>query len=118
MKESFSAACAEGVKQGVVDALTTDATILAGFAQRYGERFGDDFQVVQLQNPDGSFWTNENYGIGMPKGHEDAVAEVNEALNAMYDTGEFEKIVAKHLGDSFEVGEKPAIGDLSFVNKK
>lgn len=112
------AACAEGVKQGVVDALTTDATILAGFAQRYKERFGDDFRVVELHKPDGSFWTNENYGIGLPKGNDEAKAEVNEALAALYDTGELEKIVAKHLGDKFELGDKPAIGDLSFVNKK
>ena len=60
------AACAEGLKQGVVDATTTDATILAGFAQRYKERFGEEYSVIQLKKDDGSFWTNENYGIGLP----------------------------------------------------
>ena len=109
------AACAEGVKQSVVDALTTDATILAGFAQRYQERFGDDFQVVELRNPDGSFWTDEYYGIGLPKGDQDGKAAVNEALHAMYDTGAFAQIVAKHLGEDFQLGDKPNIGDLSFV---
>lgn len=112
------AACAEGVKQGVVDALTTDATILAGFAQRYAERFGDDFRVVELRNDDDSFWTNEYYGIGLPKGADEARKEVNEALSALYDTGELERIVGKHLGDKFELGDKPAIGDLSFVKDK
>lgn len=112
------AACAEGVKQGVVDALTTDATILAGFAQRYKERFGDDFRVVELRNPDGSYWTNEYYGIGLPKGDDASREAINEALEELYDSGEFEKIVEKHLGDKFELGDKPNIGDLSFVEKK
>lgn len=112
------AACAEGVKQGVVDALTTDATILAGFAQRYEERFGEKYSVVELKKEDGSYWTNENYGIGLPKGNDKAREAVNEAINAMYESGEFMKIVAKHLGEDFQLGDKPAIGDLSFVNKK
>ena len=112
------AACAEGLKQGVVDATTTDATILAGFAQRYKERFDEDYSVIQLKKDDGSFWTNENYGIGLPKGDDKAKAEVNEALNEMHDSGEFQKIVAKNLGDNVDLGEKPKIGDLSFVDKK
>lgn len=112
------AACAEGLKQGVVDATTTDATILAGFAQRYKERFGEEYSVIQLKNDDGSFWTNENYGIGLPKGDDKAKAEVNEALNEMHDSGEFQKIVAKNLGDNVDIGEKPKIGDLSFVDEK
>lgn len=112
------AACAEGVKQGVVDAVTTDATILAGFAKRYEERFGEKYSVVQLRKEDGSFWTNENYGIGLPKGDEESKNAVNEAINALHDSGEFKKIVAKHLGEDFDIGDKPAVGDLSFVDKK
>ena len=112
------AACAEGLKQGVVDATTTDATILAGFAQRYKERFDEDYSVIQLKNDDGSFWTNENYGIGLPKGDDKAKAEVNEALNEMHDSGEFQKKKKKNLGDNVDIGEKPKIGDLSFVDEK
>ncbi|MEY8565309.1 transporter substrate-binding domain-containing protein [Corynebacterium sp.] len=110
------AACAEGVKQGVVDALTTDATILAGFAQRYKERYNDDFRVIQLQNPDGSFWTDEHYGIGLPKGDGTDREAVNEALEEMYDSGAFDEIVKDNLGADFEVGPKPDIGDLSFAD--
>lgn len=112
------AACAEGVKQGVVDALTTDATILAGFAQRYKDRYGDDFKVVELKNEDGSYWTNENYGIGVPKGDDADRDAVNDALNHLWDSGEFRKIIDKYLGKDFDLGDKPAIGDLSFVNVK
>lgn len=110
------AACAEGVKRGVVDALTTDSTILAGFAQRYKERYDDDFRVIQLQNPDGSFWTDEHYGIGLPKGDGADREAVNEALEEMYDSGAFDRIVKDNLGEDFEVGPKPAIGDLSFAD--
>ncbi|KAB3520885.1 transporter substrate-binding domain-containing protein [Corynebacterium sp. zg254] len=112
------AACAEGLKQDVVDATTTDATILAGFTQRYQERFGEKYSVVQLKNDDGSFWTDEYYGIGLPKGDGTARNEVNEALNDMHDSGAFAKIVAKNLGDNVDLGGKPKIGDLSFVDKK
>ncbi|MEJ5919321.1 MULTISPECIES: glutamate ABC transporter substrate-binding protein [unclassified Corynebacterium] len=112
------AACAEGVNQGVVDAVTTDATILAGFAERYRERYNDEYKVVQLKNPDGSFWTDEYYGIGLPKGDDAGKEAINEALNEMHDSGEFEKIVRKNLGDNFEIGPKPNIGDLSFVDEK
>ncbi|HIW92172.1 MAG TPA: transporter substrate-binding domain-containing protein [Candidatus Corynebacterium avicola] len=111
------AACAEGVKQGVVDATTTDTTILAGFAERYKERYGDEFQVIDLQNDDGSYWTDENYGIGLPKGNDADVDAVNEALEDMHDSGAFETIARDNLGEEFDIGDKPAIGDLSFVEE-
>ncbi|MDN6661391.1 MAG: glutamate ABC transporter substrate-binding protein [Corynebacterium variabile] len=111
------AACAEGVKQGVVDALTTDATILAGFAERYKERYGDDFKVVELKNEDGSYWTDENYGIGLPKGDGADRDAVNEALTEMWESGEFRKIIDEYLGEDFDPGDMPDIGDLSFLDE-
>lgn len=111
------AACAEGVKQGVVDALTTDATILAGFAERYKERYGDDFKVVELKNEDGSYWTDENYGIGLPKGDGADRDAVNEALTEMWASGEFRKIIDEYLGEDFDPGDMPDIGDLSFLDE-
>lgn len=111
------AACAEGVKQGVVDALTTDATILAGFAERYKERYGDDFNVVELKNEDGSYWTDENYGIGLPKGDGADRDAVNEALTEMWESGEFRKIIDEYLGEDFDPGDMPDIGDLSFLDE-
>ncbi|WP_313502323.1 glutamate ABC transporter substrate-binding protein [Corynebacterium variabile] len=111
------AACAEGVKQGVVDALTTDATILAGFAERYKERYGDDFKVVELKNEDGSYWTDENYGIGLPKGDGADRDAVNEALTEMWESGESRKIIDEYLGEDFDPGDMPDIGDLSFLDE-
>lgn len=107
-------ACVEALARGKVDALSTDATILAGFAEQYP----GTMRVVELTNPDGSYWTNENYGIGMAKGQPEAVAEVNEALEELHDSGEYVRIIEKNLGDAIDPGEKPKIGDLSFTEKK
>lgn len=106
-------ACVEALSRGKVDAMTTDATILAGFAEQYPGKM----RVVELKKPDGSYWTNENYGIGLAKGQPEAVDLINEALNQMHDSGEYERIIKNNLGDAIQPGKKPSIGDLSFVNK-
>lgn len=107
-------ACVEALSRGKVDAMTTDATILAGFAEQYEGQM----RVVEMKKEDGSYWTNENYGIGMAKGQEDAVKLVNEALNEMHDSGEYKRIMEKNLGSAIAPGDKPKIGDLSFTEEK
>ncbi len=107
-------ACVEALARGKVDALSTDATILAGFAQQYP----GTMKVIELKNEDGSYWTNENYGIGIAQGQPEAIAEINEALNALHDSGEYEKIIQNNLGDAIDPGTKPKIGDLSFTEEK
>lgn len=107
-------ACVEALARGKVDALSTDATILAGFAEQYP----GTMRVVELKKDDGSYWTNENYGIGLAKGQPDAVKAINDALNEMHDSGEYERIIKKNLGDAIKPGDKPKIGDLSFIDKK
>ena len=106
-------ACVEALSRGKVDALSTDATILAGFAEQYP----GEMRVVELKNEDDSYWTNENYGIGLAKNQQDAVEQINAALNDMHDSGEYQKIIEKNLGDAIEPGDKPAIGDLSFLEE-
>lgn len=106
-------ACVEALSRNKVDAMTTDATILAGFAEQYD----GTMRVVELKEEDGSYWTNENYGIGLAKNQPEAVELINEALKEMHDSGEYERIMHKHFGDAIEPGDKPAIGDLSFLDK-
>lgn len=106
-------ACVEALSRGKVDAMTTDATILAGFAEQYEGQM----RVVEMKQEDGSYWTNENYGIGMAKGQEEAVELVNEALNEMHDSGEYARIMEANLGNAIAPGDKPAIGDLSFTQE-
>ncbi|APT93678.1 glutamate-binding protein [Corynebacterium phocae] len=102
--------CVEALSQGNVDALSTDATILNGYAaQTPGE-----FKVVKLDK-DGEPFTNEYYGIGLMKDDQAGTDAVNAALNEMLDSGEFDKIVSANLGAGDEI-DPGTPGDLSFLN--
>ncbi|MEX3503831.1 glutamate ABC transporter substrate-binding protein [Corynebacterium sp. LK2510] len=101
--------CVEALRNGNVDALTTDATILGGYAAQSP----GDFTVVELEQ-DGEPFTNEHYGIGVTKDDSEAVAAVNAALEAMYADGSFQRFVDENLEGGVGVSEdKP--GDLSFL---
>ncbi len=102
--------CVEALRQGNVDAMTTDATILNGYSQQDPGAF----KVVELEK-DGKPFTDEHYGIGLKKDDTAATDAINAALEEMYSSGEFDKIVEKNLGsDATGVSEdKP--GDLSFI---
>ncbi|GAB3126194.1 hypothetical protein GCM10027289_01620 [Tsukamurella serpentis] len=85
------ASCVEGVRRGVLDALTTDATILAGFQAKYP----GEFEIVPMKYPAdttlpngtkkkaGDQFSTERYGIGLRKGDEPSLREVNRALQQM-----------------------------------
>ncbi|KXO93945.1 transporter substrate-binding domain-containing protein [Tsukamurella pseudospumae] len=89
------ASCVEGVRRGVLDALTTDATILAGFQAKYP----GEFDIVPMTYPKdvtltsstgaktekkrGDQFSTERYGIGLRKGDTDALREANKALRQM-----------------------------------
>ncbi|BDH57044.1 transporter substrate-binding domain-containing protein [Tsukamurella sp. PLM1] len=89
------ASCVEGVRRGVLDALTTDATILAGFQAKYP----GEFDIVPMTYPKdvtltsstgtktekkkGDQFSTERYGIGLRKGDAEALSEVNKALRQM-----------------------------------
>ncbi len=85
------ASCVEGVRRGVLDALTTDATILAGFQAKYP----GEFDIVPMTYPKdttlpngttkkkGAQFSTERYGIGLRKGDADALREANKALRQM-----------------------------------
>lgn len=82
--------CVEAVRRGKVDALTTDATILAGFANRYP----GEFKLVPMTYPTdtcinktlrkaGAPFSKERYGIGMNLQNKPSVDAVNKALRQM-----------------------------------
>lgn len=58
-----NSSCIEALSQGNVDALTSDAPILAGYAGQYD----GDFEVLDMTKADGSFFSDEWYGIGLQK---------------------------------------------------
>jgi polar amino acid transport system substrate-binding protein len=68
--------CLVMLQQGQVDAVSTDDTILAGMAAQ-----DPTLQVV------GDQFTQENYGIGVPKDNEDMVRFVNAVLENIRTSG-------------------------------
>lgn len=75
--------CILQLVQGTVDAVTTDDIILAGLAADEGS---GALQVV------GAPFSEENYGVGLPPGSP-LCADIQEALQAMFDDGSWEQFV-------------------------
>src|SRR5258706_11920407 len=71
------ALCAEGVKDGTYDALSTDNVILLGLVSKSP----DDLKVVN------SPFTQEPYGIGMKKGDAGLRAFLNDTIAEMFGNG-------------------------------
>ena len=81
------AACVAAMKDGRVEAVTTDDIILAGFAKA----------DTSLKLVGGTF-TKEPYGIGMKLGKKDMQTFVNTLLEAMLKDGRYDKIYNDNLG--------------------
>lgn len=90
--------CVSALASGGVDAVTTDDTILAGFASQ--EEYEGQLKVV------GSTFSEERYGIGLPLGDTELCEQVTEAINAMIEDGSWETAVSDNLGPAgYEPGE-------------
>ncbi|MFI5733721.1 glutamate ABC transporter substrate-binding protein [Kribbella sp. NPDC051587] len=84
--------CVEALGAGAIDALTTDNTILAGYASQDANK--GKFKVV------GKTFSTERYGVGLKKGDTETCTKVNDALKKMVDSGEWQKAFDKNLGPS------------------
>lgn len=82
--------CVEALSSGAIDAVTTDNTILAGFAAQPAN--AGKFKVV------GKTFSEERYGVGLKKGDTETCTKVNDALKKMVDSGEWQKAFDKNLG--------------------
>ncbi|MFF4233988.1 glutamate ABC transporter substrate-binding protein [Streptomyces sp. NPDC001820] len=82
--------CLTGLENKSVDALTTDNSILAGYAAQ--KEHQGKFKLVGLSLSD------ENYGIGLKKGDKDLQTKINAALTKMVDDGSWEKYVKANFG--------------------
>ncbi|MFJ7769283.1 glutamate ABC transporter substrate-binding protein [Streptomyces sp. NPDC097107] len=97
-------ACLPGLQNGAVDALTTDDSILAGYAAQ--EQFKGKFKLGGFK------LTNENYGIGVKKGS-DLKDKINEALEEMVADKSWDEAVKDNLGPANYKNEPaPKIGDI------
>jgi glutamate transport system substrate-binding protein len=81
-------ACVQSMKDGRVDAVSTDDIILAGFAAT-----DRDLKLV------GGQFTQEPYGIGVKKGKTDMAAFIDDLLNKMLQDGRWEQLYKQYLGD-------------------
>ena len=96
--------CLTGLENGVIDALTTDDSILAGYASQ--EAFKGKFKLGGFK------LSNENYGIGVQKGS--ALKDrINKALEKMVADGSWDKAVQKNFGPANYKNEPaPEIGTV------
>lgn len=85
--------CLEPLRNGQVDALTTDNVILSGYvAQNDGE-----FKLV------GDPFTEEPYGIGLKKGDDEFRDFLNDVIEDAEENGEWEKAWDKTAGTVLDV---------------
>lgn len=82
--------CLTGLENKVVDALTNDDAVLAGFAAQRAHR--GKFKLAGLQLSD------ERYGIGIAKGDTEMRDKVNEALRAMVADRSWDRSVRRNFG--------------------
>ncbi|MCX5404212.1 glutamate ABC transporter substrate-binding protein [Streptomyces sp. NBC_00335] len=84
--------CLTGLENKKVDALTTDNSILAGYAAQ--DKNKGKFKLVGLS------LSNENYGIGLKKGDKELQTKVNAAIKKMEADGAWEAAIKKNFGPS------------------
>ncbi|MGW8065051.1 glutamate ABC transporter substrate-binding protein [Streptomyces ziwulingensis] len=97
-------ACLPGLQNGAVDALTTDDSILAGYAAQ--SQFKGKFKLGGFK------LTNENYGIGVKKGS-DLKDKINKALEEMVADKSWDKAVKDNFGPAnYQNEPAPEIGDI------
>jgi glutamate transport system substrate-binding protein len=80
--------CVTALLASIVDAVTTDDTILAGYAA----------QNPELLRVVGKPFTQERYGIGVRKGDTASRDAINAAIEKMITTGAWKDIVQRNLG--------------------
>ncbi|GAA0916951.1 glutamate ABC transporter substrate-binding protein [Streptomyces thermoalcalitolerans] len=97
-------ACLGGLQNKAIDALTTDDSILAGYAAQ--EQFKGKFKLAGFK------MTNENYGIGVKEGS-DLKDKINKALEEMVADGSWEKAVKANFGPAnYKYEPAPKIGEI------
>ncbi|MER6132325.1 glutamate ABC transporter substrate-binding protein [Streptomyces sp. NPDC001815] len=97
--------CIAALQSGAVDAVTTDDSILAGFAAQ--DKYKGQFKLAGLK------LSNENYGVGIKKGDTATADKVNTALEKMVSDGAWQKAVDANFGPANYKNEPaPKIGNI------
>lgn len=99
---SFSE-CVTELVDGNVDAVTTDDVVLAGFAAE--PKYKGLLKVV------GKGFSDEPYGVGLPKGSTELVQKVNEILTQYIADGSWKAALANSVGESgYKIPDPPTPG--------
>jgi glutamate transport system substrate-binding protein len=94
--------CVDQLEAGQIDAVSTDDIILAGYAA--DPKYEGLFRVV------GETFSEEPYGIGVPRGDDEFRAFINDTLEEAYQDGTWEELFDATLGDSgTEAPEPPPV---------
>ncbi|MEU2551932.1 glutamate ABC transporter substrate-binding protein [Streptomyces sp. NPDC013313] len=97
--------CIASLQSGAVDAVTTDDSILAGFAAQ--DKYKGQFKLAGLK------LSNENYGIGVKKGDTATEGKINKALEKMVGDKSWQKAVDKNFGPAdYKNEQAPKIGQI------
>jgi glutamate transport system substrate-binding protein len=92
--------CADDLRNGRVDAVSTDNVILVGLISE------SDGAFELVGNP----FTEEPYGIGVAKDDTDFRSFVNDVLEEIYESGEWADAYARTVGEvSGDAPEPPAV---------
>jgi glutamate transport system substrate-binding protein len=92
--------CVTALLANIVDAVTTDDVILAGYAA----------QNPELLRVVGKPFTKDSYGIGLRKGDTDGQRKVDAALQKMISTGAWRSALQSNVGSSgYQMPSPPAI---------
>ena len=95
--------CVKALKDGGIDAVTTDDVILAGFAAQ--KKYKGDFKVV------GDGFSDEEYGIGLKKGDTQMLDKVNAALTSYVKDGLWKKALQAYVSPSgYSLPDAPTPG--------
>jgi glutamate transport system substrate-binding protein len=90
--------CADAMRDGRVDAVSTDNVILLGLVEQYGSEL---FEVVE--NP----FTEEPYGIGIPKDDDEFRSFINDRLEEIYESDEWAEAFDSTVGAVAEETPEP-----------
>ena len=94
-------ACIEALKNGAIDAVTTDEVILAGYAAQSP----GTFKIV------GQPFSEENYGIGLKKDDTDLQTKITAAITKMESDGSWKAAFEKNLGPAGIATPAPPVLD-------
>ncbi|NHC13621.1 glutamate ABC transporter substrate-binding protein [Motilibacter deserti] len=91
--------CVDQMLSGQVDAITTDDAILLGYAAQQP----DELKVV------GKPFSEEKYGVGLPKDDKVLRDKVNDVIEEMETSGEWQRIYDATLGQSGSTATPPPL---------